>query len=228
MPEKYNMANRIFCIIPAYNEENNIGLVVDQVLPFVENIVVVDDGSSDRTGMIAKSKKAIVVTHLLNRGQGAALQTGTELSIKMGADILVHFDADGQFLANEIPEIVFPIASNGFQAVIGSRFLEKKSKLPALKRYFIFPLARIFNRIFYKLNYTDPQCGFRALSREAAKLIKIEQDGMAHCSEILIKIDRNKLKVKEVAVSVRYIGFGQNLSGGLNIIKDLFLSKLLK
>jgi len=218
----------IFCIIPAYNEEKTIGDVVKKVKPLVTEVVVVDDCSRDDTFNISKREGAITLRHLINRGQGASLQTGIEYALGRGADCLVHFDADGQFLAEEIKDLTGPIITGEADVVLGSRFLEKKSEIPRLKKYFIMPLARLVNQIFLGISLTDPQSGFRALSRAASEKIIIRQDRMAHCSEILSKIYANKLRLKEVPTSVVYHDFGQRLSGGFKIIKELLIGSLIK
>ncbi len=219
---------KIYCIIPAYNEERTIGGVINGVKKYVNKAIVVDDGSRDRTYELAKAQNATVLRHIINRGQGAALQTGMEYALKNGADIIVHFDADGQFVANEIKDLIKPIITGEAHIVFGSRFLEKKSDIPWLKKNIIIPLAKIINKIFLDVNLTDPQSGFRALTKEAAKKIEIQQDEMAHCSEILYKAREFNLKIKEVPITVVYHNFGQKFSGGVKILKELFVGALLK
>lgn len=225
---------KIFCVIPAYNEEKNISKVIKDLKSFVDKIIVVDDCSSDKTYEIAKREDAIVLRHIINRGQGAALQTGNDYALAQGADFIVHFDADGQFLAEDIKKAMEPLLKNEVDIVLGSRFLDKKTDMPFIKRKVIMPLARIFNQVFFKFYLTDPQNGFRIFSKEAAKKIKITNDGSAHCNEILHKIFKNNLRVQEVPISVFYNDFGQGLlggkgrkMGGLRIIKDLILSFLI-
>ena len=219
---------KIICVIPAYNEEKYIAGVVSEVSAFVDKVVVVDDASADETARRAEECGAVVLRHVVNRDQGAALMTGNIYALKVGADIIVHFDADGQFCAAEIPDIVRPILSGECDVVFGSRFLSKKSKLPFLKKFLFFPAARLVNFLFFKVNNSDPQSGFRALSRLAASRINIEQDGKAHCTEIMAKTMRHRLKFKEVPITVIYHDFGQRFSGGVKIIKDLFLKSLVK
>jgi len=228
-------SKKIFCIIPAYNEEKNLGKVVADVKKHCTEVVVIDDCSNDRTTDIAKQAGATVLRHPINRGQGAALQTGNEYALKNQADILVHFDADGQFLAEDIPTGISPILNNEADVVLGSRFLGKDSNMPWSKKYIIMPIARLVNRILFGSNLSDPQNGFRILSRQAAKMIKINNDGSAHCNEILHKIFRYKLRVKEIPITVIYNEFGQSLfggkgrgKGGLRILKDLFISFLIE
>lgn len=218
---------KIICIIPAYNEEKNIGQVIDGVKQFVDEIVVVDDGSVDQTASVAEKKGATLLRHPINRGQGAALQTGDEYALQNGADIIVHFDADGQFSAQEIKDIIKPIIEEGYDVVLGSRFLEKATNMPFFKKYFIIPLAKLANYLLFNVNLSDPQSGFRALSRKAAAKIVIEQSSWAHCSEILAKIVAEKMKFKEVPITVTYSKFGRNFSSGLEIIKDSIIGKFI-
>jgi len=218
---------KIFCIIPAYNEAKTITGVINKAKPLVSKVVVVDDGSIDKTKELAKAQGVKVLSHIINRGQGAALETGNQYALREGADIIIHFDADGQFLAEEINDIIAPIREGTADIVFGSRFLGKKSNMPAFKKYVIIPLAHLVNKIFTGSNLTDPQNGFRALSKKAAEKIKIEQDGMAHNTEIISKAFGSGLKIKEIPVTVIYHDFGQRFSGGLKIIKDLILARII-
>jgi glycosyltransferase involved in cell wall biosynthesis len=189
--------------------------------------VVVDDGSTDKTAQLAQAAGAIVLKHLLNSGQGAALETGNQYALNCGADIIFHFDADGQFSVEDIPEVLAPLLNGEVKAVFGSRFLGKESNMPAFKKKVIMPVARLVNRFLLGVKLTDPQSGFRALTAEAWRKISIEQKGMAHTSEILFKIVKNKIKIKEVPIKVIYRHFGQKFSGGIRILKDIFLAKLV-
>lgn len=219
---------KISVVIAAWNEAKNIGQVVDNIkkyLPEAE-IIVANDGSRDDTALIAKNQGALVVSHRTNRGQGAALQTGNTLALRNGADIIVHFDGDNQFLAEEIKDIIEPIIKQTADISFGSRFLGKDSSMPKLKRNIIMPLARLFNKVFFGIKLSDPQCGFRAMSKESAQKIVIENDGMAHCTEIMAKAHKYKLKIKEVPVTVVYHEFGQSMGGALSIIKDFIYKKL--
>jgi len=216
---------KTFCVIPAYNEAANIAMVISQVKPLVDQVVVVDDGSADRTYELAKASGAAALRHLINRGQGAALRTGTAYCLNQGAEIIVHFDADGQFLAQDIKKILAPLLTGDAAAVFGSRFLsEGGPAMPWLKKYLIMPLARAANKIFFNVDLTDPQSGFRALTAQAAETISWRQDRMAHCSEIMFAVKKNDLKTKEVPIQVVYRSFGLNLLDGFKILKDLFIA----
>ena len=218
---------KTFCVIPAWNEEKNIIPVLRQVKEMVDEVVVVDDGSRDRTYQQAQKTGVTVLRHILNRGQGAALETGNQYCLRQGADIIVHFDADGQFLAEQIPDIISPIRTGQADIVFGSRFLEQRSDIPWRKKMIILPMAGLVNKILLKAELSDPQSGFRAFSASAAPKVNIEQDGMAHCSEIIHKAFKNDLKIQEVPITVIYTNYGQSFAGGIKIVKDLLLAKLV-
>jgi len=221
----------IFIVIPAYNEEESIVSVLRdiQAADYDYHIVVVDDCSIDETATRAEQAGVIVLRHVVNRGQGAALKTGTEYAIRQGADVVVHFDADGQFVANEITDVIAPLMSGEADIVFGSRFLagKKQSDVPFVKRAIILPLARLFHR-FFGVRLSDPQSGFRAFRADAFPKIAWQQDRMAHCSEIIFNALQNKLCVREVPITVIYREFGQRFSGGLKIIKDIFFHSFIK
>jgi len=218
----------IYVIIPAYNEEKRIWQVLKDLSFLPYQVVVVDDASTDQTVAVVRPFPVTLLRHKINRDQGAALQTGNQYALEQGADIIVHFDADGQFVATEIEEMIAPIVSGHYDVVFGSRFLGKHSKMPWLKKSVILPIARLVNKIVLHIELTDPQNGFRVLSRKAAQQISIEQDGKAHCSEIIAKAFGQGLKVKEVPVTVIYHHFGQGFGDGWRILKDLLLSKIIK
>jgi len=224
---------KIFVIIPAYNEAPLIGQVISEVAPHVNQVIVVDDGSTDQTGLVADQAGAQVITHPINRGQGAALQTGITFALNQGADVIVTFDADGQLLASEIDSMVKPILTGEAQVVLGSRFLNQNpdTKIPRSKRL-VLKAAVMITRLYTGLAITDTHNGMRAFSRQAAGQIEICQDGMAHASEIIEEIKKYKLKFKEIPVTVKYTEYsrrkGQKLSNSFKIIWDLFFSRMVK
>lgn len=219
---------KVYCVIPAYNEAKNISSVLSQVKPLADRVIVVDDGSTDGTAEALAGSGAVILKHIINRGQGAALRTGTRYCLENGADIIVHFDADGQFLSRDITRVAAPIKSGRAEVVFGSRFLSGgKFTMPFLKRLLIMPLARAVNKFFFGINLTDPQSGFRAMSAAAAARIGWRQDRMAHCSEIMFQVKKNNLKAVEVPIEVIYHRFGQSFFDGVKILKDLFIAMLV-
>lgn len=223
---------KIVAVIPAYNEEKNIERVVRGLKPHVSEVVLVDDGSSDLTGERASRAGAWVLTHAINRGQGAALATGMKFAVdNLNADIVINYDADGQHSSAEIDAIVKPIMIGRADVVLGSRFLNDRSNVPFFRRM-VLKAGIIFSRITSGLKITDTHNGFRAFTSEAAKKIRITQDRMAHASEILDEIGRNNLRYVEVPVTIRYtkesMEKGQSSLGAIKIVFDYLAAKLFR
>ena len=191
-------------IVPAYNEENNIGSVVQSLFGHTDKVVVVDDNSEDKTIENASKAGATVLQHKINRGQGAALQTGHDYALKNNADYVLHFDGDGQFDVGDIVPALEELKKTNSDILFGSRFLDDRTKIPWLKKYILFPPARLFNKLFGGVNLTDIHNGFRILNRKALEQIKIEQDRMAHATEIPAKAKKLDLKYVEYPVRVVY------------------------
>ncbi|MEK6372841.1 MAG: glycosyltransferase family 2 protein [Acidobacteriota bacterium] len=198
----------IFVVVPAYNEAEAIGGVLEELRRTAATIVVVDDCSTDDTVAIARAAGATVLRHAVNRGQGAALQTGLRYALLQGAKIIVTFDSDGQHDAADLAALVAPIRAGRAEFVLGSRFLEPRSTIPPARR-FLLKLAVVFTRLTSGLRVTDAHNGLRALSRRAASSIDIKLDRMAHASELMDQIRRGGLPYAEVAVSVRYTPYAR-------------------
>lgn len=216
---------KVVCVVPAFNTAGVLPKVIDNLRSRFNEIVLVNDGSRDKTAEVAESLGITVLHHLVNRGQGAALKTGTEYALSLGAEIIVHFDSDGQFLVEDAVRLVEIIEKGEADMVFGSRFFDKKTKMPFLKRYLIMPLARAVNRLF-GIRFTDPQSGFRVFNRSVALQLNWQQDRMAHCSEILATAHTLPIRLKEIPITVIYNEFGQTFGGGLRIIRDLLLARL--
>lgn len=223
------MMEKIFAVIPAFNEEGRIGQVIKDIEKFVDKIIVIDDGSTDQTATRVQSRKAVVLKHLCNLGQGAAFQTGFEYARRSKAEIVITYDADGQFKASEIPNLLRPILQKEADIVLGSRFLGQAENI-TLRKLITLKLGIIFTLIFSEINLTDTHNGFRALNRKALKKIMITQNRMAHASEIIDQIKKNKLKYKEVPVTVLYDNYtrqkGQSVFNALRIAFDLVSKRL--
>lgn len=221
---------KLTAVIPAYNEEQMIEEVIHSVRPHVDEVVVVDDGSKDATYQKAFKAGAVVTRHLINRGQGAALQTGMDLARKRGADIILHFDSDGQHPAHQIAELVQPVRDGDADIVTGSRFLDTTSNVPKTRRV-VLKLGALFTRVMSGLHITDPHSGFRALNEKAIKAIKLRQDRMAHASELLQLVSRHDLRHREIPVTIRYTDYsmakGQSSWNAIKIVIDLIKGSML-
>lgn len=199
----------VWVFIAALNEEQAIGDVINDVVNSTRNIVVVDDCSQDRTGSIARSKGAHVLRHCVNRGKGAAIRTGTAFALAHGADIIVHFDADGQHHAFDIPTLIQPILDGKAEVVLGSRFLKESETNASTMRKFVLHLGRYFTWFFSGIRLTDAHNGMRAFSRHAAGAIVLTEDRMAYASELIDEIRRLKLKFCEVPVTISYTDYSR-------------------
>ncbi len=214
---------QVVVVVPAWNEEQHLaGVLQDLRCAGFDRVVVVDDGSTDASSAIATQHGAVVARHAINRGQGAALQTGNQVALAWGADVVVHFDADQQFVATDILAGVRMLQQENIDIVFGSRFLDDRTTLPFFKRSVILPIARLMNWLFTGVLLTDVHNGFRVLSRSAVERLQITEDRMAHNSEIVALARKYNLAFHEVPVMVVYHEFGQGIGGGIKIIKDLF------
>lgn len=219
----------IVAVIPAYNEGGRVGKAVQDALAFASYAVVVDDCSTDQTVKEAREAGAIVLEHVINRGQGASLQTGTCYALEvLKAETIIHFDADGQMSASEIPSLVLPIQRNEIDVALGSRFLARSSRVPFVRRL-VLKLGIYFTFFLSGIYLTDTHNGFRALSKDAASKIVITLDRMAHASQILDQIKHLGLRFKEMPVTITYsvetLRKGQSSFGAIRILKDIIKGK---
>lgn len=196
-------------IIPAFNEEKNIGKAIQSIPKKIHGItkitvLVVNDGSTDKTEDLAYNAGAdTVVSHRINMGVGSAFMTGIRNSISMNADIVVTIDADSQFNSEQIPELILPIQNKQLDVVIGSRFLkENDSGIPKIKHFGNKIFSKIVSTVIGQ-KFTDTQTGFRAYSKEAQLNISIVND-FTYTQEVLIDLKFKGLKIGEIPVSVTY------------------------
>ena len=211
---------KIIAGLAAYNEEEYIGSMVLGTRPFVDEVIVVDDGSSDRTAKFAGLAGAKVIRHKSNQGKGKAIQTLLKEAKKMDVDMVVLIDADCQQNPEEIPQLIQPIKNGEADLVNGSRFLEKKSKIPIYRRFGQHVLTLLTN-VCSGTKVTDSQSGFRALSRKAINSLKITENGMGVESEMIQSAKELNLRIKEVPMSCRYDVNGSTfnpVSHGLRVI----------
>ena len=221
----------VWVVIPAFNEGAAIGSVIAGLRAYASNIVVVDDGSIDGTAAAAHEAGAIVLRHVINRGQGAALQTGIEYVLRRGASAIVTFDSDGQHSPADVPTLLAPLRDGRADVVLGSRFLGSTESMPRLRRI-VLHLAVLFTRMVSGLRVTDAHNGLRGFSRRAASMVHIQLDRMAHASELMDQIRRSGLVYTEVPVHVRYTEYsrqkGQRGVHAVRIAFDYFIGKFVR
>lgn len=222
-------AENVFIVIAAYNEAKVIRGVIRELVGVFRHVVVVDDGSFDKTGDLALSAGAIVLRHAVNLGQGAALQTGIAYALVQGAPFIATFDADGQHDPRDLVAMYKQLSESADDVVLGSRFLGSAPGITQ-RRKLVLKAATLFQRLTTGMALSDAHNGLRLFRRGAAEQIRIEQNGMAHASEIVGRIAELKLRVIEAPCSIRYTAYstqkGQRLSGGFQILLDLFMRRL--
>jgi glycosyltransferase involved in cell wall biosynthesis len=195
--------------MPAYNEAKYIGSVILQARRFADEVVVVDDGSSDATANIARLAGATVVRHEYNQGYGSSIRTLLSEANKRDAAILVVLDADAQHNPDEIPRLVEGI-KDGADIVIGSREIQK-NKIAGYRRLGQKVLSRM-TKVASGQRLSDTESGFRAYSRKAIATLELKETGMAISAEIISAATSRGLIIAEVPVSVTYTGDGSTLN----------------
>ncbi len=222
---------REYIVIPAYNEEKSLGKVIDDLRKNgFNNLIVVDDGSTDNTLETAKNKKVKVYSHIINRGLGGALNTGISAAIMNNAEIIATCDADGQHDPKDIKRAIDFLKKENLDIVIGSRLIDSKG-MP-VSRKILNSGASFVTQLLFGVYSTDTQSGLRIFTREAAKKIIIKTNKMEVSSEIIKEIGRNKLKFKEIPIKAIYtkysMGKGQKGMNAFNIAYKLVLRKIMK
>jgi glycosyltransferase involved in cell wall biosynthesis len=208
---------RVLIIIPAYNEEEAIAGVIEEIRSLGRDydIVVVDDGSTDRTFDVA-AKTGVKILHLpVNLGIGAAVQTGFKYALRNNYDVAVQVDGDGQHPPSEVPKLIEAMEQSGADIVIGSRFLEKKGFQSTFSRRVGINYFRFLHRMLTRLDIADSTSGFRALNRRALEMAEDYYPDEYPEAESLVPFALHGLKVVEAPVAMR------ERRGGVSSIKKL-------
>ena len=214
-------------VVPLFNEAGVIADVVRDARTTFPNIVCVDDGSSDNSAALAAEAGATVVRHPVNLGQGAALQTGFDFVRTVpSARYVVTFDSDGQHRTEDAESMVEILRSGDFDVVLGSRFLDGRTK-PGFVKRIVLRAAVVFTNITTGVRLTDAHNGLRAFTRDSLDLFRMRQNRMAHASELVSLIQKAKLRYREVPVVIIYSDYsrakGQSVWNSVNILVDLLL-----
>lgn len=204
-----NTNKKVFIVLPSYLESKVIGKVIRDIKKEgFKNIIVVDDGSKDDTYKIARSENVYVTKHLINRGKGAATQTGLDISRELGADITVTMDSDGQHNPKYIKSLIKPILEDKADVTIGAR-LENREDMP-LSRRVMNVIANVITWIFFGVYVRDSQSGFRAYSKKSLEKVYTYMDRYEFESEMLGAIKGANLKLVEVPIEVIYTEHSKN------------------
>lgn len=218
--------SKIYIVIPAKNEAKRISQVISQsIFQGYEHVVVVDDGSTDDTAAVARKAGAVVLSHCINLGAGAATQTGIEYALEEGADIIVTLDGDNQHYPEDIAKLVEALESKQVDVVIGSRFLQMNEEIPRLRRIYN-QIGNLITTLIAGTYTSDSQSGMKAFRAGFAQKIDFHFNGYEFCTEFIFLIRRHHATFAEVPIQVRYseetLEKGQSLSNGIKMAFRFF------
>lgn len=217
--------SKILVILPAFNEATVIeNVLVDIQKEGYTNICLVDDGSTDNTSEIAQKYGAHILTHPINRGAGAAVQTGISFAKNESYQYVILMDSDGQHLSEDIVSLYNKMQETDADIVIGNRFFNDENDIPK-HRVTYNKIANIFTNLFCKENYADSQSGFRLLNRKSIETLNLKSKGFGFCSEMLIVSEKLNLKIEQTPIRVLYTKYsmqkGQNLRNGIRTARSI-------
>lgn len=208
-----------------YNEQEVIAEVIHGLKAVFQNILCVDDGSTDESVLRAREAGATVICHAVNIGQGAAIATGfIWIQTKTNFSRIVTFDADGQHLPEDAMRLVEELANKELDVVFASRFLDDQSQVPFLKRLILRGVANV-TKALTDVELSDAHNGLRALTVDASQKIQLTQNGMAHATQFVSLVLQGGLKYSELPVTILYTPYsrskGQSILNSVNIVLDL-------
>lgn len=222
-----NKFPNLFVIIPAYNEEKVLGDVLDSLTLYFQNIVIVNDGSTDGTKEVIESSSAILINHAQNLGAGAAIRTGLQfVSNHPQCTAALTFDADGQHQVEDAIAFATEISKCNEDIIFGSRFLEKSNpkNMPTIKKIVLKTACYITNYLT-RTSLTDTHNGMKAIKQGGLKKLELNLDSFAFDSEIIYQVSKKKLSYKELPTNTIYTKYsknkGQSLRNGFIILEDL-------
>lgn len=220
---------KISVIIPAYNEEETIKTAINSVQPYCKHVIVVNDGSTDYTDKIAKENKAVIVRHNINKGLGQTLRDGIRRALALNSDIIVNFDADMQYHAEDIPKLVYYILYEDYDLMMGSRLAGEIESMPKIKKFGNIMYTKLL-RYLTKVGITDGQTGLRAFTAEFANSIKIRGD-FTYTQEMILEAAVRRAKMGEIPIhfAPRKVGESRLMSSPLDFARSsgIFLLKVL-
>ncbi len=216
---------KIWAVIPAYNEERRIGPVISAAKKYVQDVLVIDDGSSDETLAFSEKHNVLVLRHMVNLGKGAALKTGCDYAIAHGADIIVTLDADAQHRPEDIPRFLHEIGKA--EMVFGCRSLNKK--MPAVLRFGNWAITQLTS-FLYRVNIPDTQSGFRAFTKEAYRKIRWEANDYSMESEMIANVGKHRIPYRTITIETIYPDRykGTTVIDGVKIVLNLLKWKIVR
>lgn len=216
----------LILVIPAHNEEEHIGDVINEARKHIQKIIIVDDCSKDNTGAIAKNAGAIVLRHRANLGKADALKTGCEAAIKLGADVIIIMDGDGQHKPEDLPLLTEAISDGCTDIVFGVR---KESKHVPFVRLWGTRVTDLLMTSLFKIKISDIQCGYRAFTREAYEKLKWRSRSYLADAEMTARTGRFKLRYKEVTIQTVYYDEykGMTIIDGLQVLLNIIIWRII-
>lgn len=223
--------SKVYILIPLFNEAEVIESVIKKLSVNFQNIVVVNDGSTDRSFDILKNLDVHLINHPINMGQGSAISSGFHYIYESDAEALITFDADGQHSVEDAEIFANAILDTDDEVIFGSRFIKHAKNIPFIKRYVLILATKITN-YFSKMHLTDTHNGMKAIKKESLSKINIQINGYAFESEFIKCISKKKLKYSELPTNIIYTEYsklkGQSLMNGFIILEDLMKMWLKK
>ena len=197
------MTERIAALIPALNAERTLPRVAAETRAQLEPLIVIDDGSSDATGEVARAVGAIVLRHEVNRGKGAALKTGFAWALENGFDGVITLDADGQHLASEIPKFIAAREETRADLIIGGRAHLFQHMLPRRRNANRFSAWCISKCAGVKV--PDSQSGFRFYSAHLLRSVKLRTNGFDMESEVIVRAGRGGFRIVTIPIDLGFV-----------------------
>ncbi len=221
---------KIVAVIPGYNEAKRIGTVIKETLPYVQAVIVVNDGSTDDTAEVSRKAGAIVVSHIENCGAGAATMTGIEAARLSGASTVITLDADGQHNPEDIPAMLLPIQDGSADVVFANRF-GQRNKIPLIRRIFNW-VGNLVTLLATGRWVADSQCGFRVFGKHALSQVDLRMSGFEFASEIVRESVQHKWRIVQVPAKVLYSEYtlakGQSFASGIRTAFKILLRSFLR
>tara|TARA_Y100001978_G_C23671353_1_gene423960 strand:+ start:997 stop:1683 length:687 start_codon:yes stop_codon:yes gene_type:complete len=224
------ISKKTLILIPAYNESLYIKKVIKGCKKFFKNIIIIDDGSKDKTSeIVGEFDDVQIIKHCINCGQGTAISTGIQFFLNnTNLEYLITIDADSQHDPSDAFKMLEYAFKNNYDVVLGSRFLANKNNIVPIRRGFTLKLAILFERLFYGFQLTDAHNGLRVLSRKACKNLNyLYASGMAHATEIPLRLFKSGYYLNEYPCKVNYNlnKKSTTMISSLNIVSDLIQRK---
>lgn len=216
---------KLWIVAPAHNEEKTITGIIGRIKKFSKNIIIVDDGSTDKTEEKAKKEDVVVLKHIVNIGKGAALKTGCDYAFKKGAEGIIVIDTDAQHRPEDIPKFIKKLESSD----IVFSYRKRNKVMPFVLRFGNFVINKII-KFLYGVNIKDSQCGFRAFSVKAYKKIRWSASDYSMESEMIANTGKHKLRYSEVGIETIYQDKykGTTILDGIKIVLNMTLWRIFR